>query len=146
MPQSSPRLPVIKVPALNIIDQYVVDTASQSRGYSETIELPCCHDSDVIQGYARFVARFTGLEEVTFVVNRNKNAHSPEKAIVHAVEITSLDSSIYQWQELHTLPLEQEETQFVLDFESREPEPEAWVASSYQEDVSVDRSLTICPP
>ncbi|GMG47306.1 unnamed protein product [Aspergillus oryzae var. brunneus] len=72
-------LPVTKVPALDTIDPYVVNrSADLAVARSPSVELFYTSEiqnlaDDIVQGYARFISSFTGLEDVAFFVSR----HSP---------------------------------------------------------------------
>ncbi|KAB8261381.1 hypothetical protein BDV32DRAFT_148646 [Aspergillus pseudonomiae] len=72
-------LPVTKVPALDTIDPYVVNRSAECAvARSPPLELSYSTEyqnlaDDIVQGYARFISSFTGLEDVAFFVSR----HSP---------------------------------------------------------------------
>ena len=72
-------LPVTKVPALDTIDPYVVNRLAECAvARSPPLELSYSTEyqnlaDDIVQGYARFISSFTGLEDVAFFVSR----HSP---------------------------------------------------------------------
>ncbi|KAL3475508.1 hypothetical protein BJX99DRAFT_259279 [Aspergillus californicus] len=77
---TSPReiLPVTKVPALDTIDRYAVDEPIEGDAVarSQRITLSCTSDvrtviDGLVQGYARFISRFTGLEDVAFLTTRH---------------------------------------------------------------------------
>ncbi|KAL4886629.1 hypothetical protein BJY04DRAFT_213387 [Aspergillus karnatakaensis] len=65
-------VPVTKVPALDTVDPYVVERPIEEEivGWSQRITLSCTSGPNVIdhliRGYARFIAAFTGLEDVAF--------------------------------------------------------------------------------
>ncbi|KAF5856241.1 hypothetical protein ETB97_007674 [Aspergillus alliaceus] len=69
-------LPITKVPALDTIDQYVVNrSVDRPIARSPSVDLFCNSEiqdvtDGIIQGYARFVSGFTGLEDVAFFVSR----------------------------------------------------------------------------
>ncbi|KAE8356002.1 hypothetical protein BDV28DRAFT_145645 [Aspergillus coremiiformis] len=70
-------LPVTKVPALDTIDQYIVKrTVDSPVARSPSVTLFCSSGTqdiadDIIQGYACFISKFTGLEDVSFLVSRH---------------------------------------------------------------------------
>jgi hypothetical protein len=121
-------LPVTKVPALDVVDQYVVGRTCTPRGRSDAIELQSSSDqslaTEIIQGYADFIARFTGLEEVAFVVARRSlpsGQSQSSRTIVHATQSASRHSSdkdgtpLCSWREIDSPVYRKEDIQFVLD-------------------------------
>lgn len=121
-------LPVTKVPALDVVDQYVVGRTSAPRGCTDAIELQHSSDkplaAEIIQGYADFIARFTGLEEVAFVLAQgslSSGQSRPSRTIVHATPSTSRDAvhengtPLCSWREIGSPAYRKEDIQFVLD-------------------------------
>ncbi|CRG90024.1 hypothetical protein PISL3812_07065 [Talaromyces islandicus] len=117
-------LPVTKLPALDIADQYVVGRRSAPRGRSDAIELQCSSDkslsTEIIQGYADFIARLTGLEEVAFVVVQGSLSSGLSRTVIHATQSTSRDSleenntPLCSWREIDSPAYRNEGIQFVL--------------------------------
>ncbi|PLB44515.1 non-ribosomal peptide synthetase/alpha-aminoadipate reductase [Aspergillus steynii IBT 23096] len=74
--QHADILPVTKFPALDTIDPYAVDRSlGDVVANSPLAELLCSADgqdvaNDLIQGYARFISNFTGLEDVAYLLSR----------------------------------------------------------------------------
>lgn len=143
MSESAPVLPVTKVPALDVVDRYVVAPASRTRGHSEAFELAHHSDEELIQSYARFVARFTGLEEIAFVMLRNYSSHSCAETVVHATKIASVEGSIYSWREIKSPSFKKEEIQFILDLKTYAPENDIQESSTVPENVSAANSNTL---
>ncbi|PYI02663.1 nonribosomal siderophore peptide synthase SidC [Aspergillus sclerotiicarbonarius CBS 121057] len=92
----APVLPVTKVPALDTIDQYVVENSvGDAVAISPSVELVCRSDfrdvaNSLIQGYAHFVAQFTGSEDVAFFVSRQSSLASesePLRGVISAVVV-----------------------------------------------------------
>lgn len=86
-------VPVTKVPALDTIDQYAADKSTGDViGQGPRIRLLCSDDpvnvvDDILHGYARFVSRFTGLDDVAFAVLRQgvfASASVPTRAVICA--------------------------------------------------------------
>lgn len=85
-------LPLTKVPLLDTVDQYVVSRSSEeSTEAPSPIEIPCSiQQAGVVEkifgGYARFIAAFTGLDELAFAFTLiGDNSASPEShGCVHA--------------------------------------------------------------
>ncbi|KAF7591519.1 hypothetical protein BBP40_001457 [Aspergillus hancockii] len=73
---------VTKVPALDTIDLYVINKSGDtSIARSPSVDLLCSLDiqdvaDDIVQGYARFVSKFTGLEDVAFLLSRHSDLAS----------------------------------------------------------------------
>lgn len=124
-------LPVTKVPALDVVDRYVVGRSPAAHGCSETIEMQCRSEDDLatgfIQGYADFIIQFTGLEEVAFVVDRGLvSGVQPRtsQTVIHATQSASRDSfagngtALCSWREVDFPAYRKEDIQFVLDMNS----------------------------
>ena len=79
---AAPVVPVTRVPALDTLDQYVVGKAvADKAAISPSVELTCSSDycdiaNSLIEGYARFISRLTGLEDVAFFVSRQSSIAS----------------------------------------------------------------------
>ncbi|GFN18422.1 nonribosomal siderophore peptide synthase SidC [Aspergillus tubingensis] len=79
---AAPVVPVTRVPALDTLDQYVVGRAvADKAAISPSVELTCSADfrdvaKSLIEGYARFISRLTGLEDVAFFVSRQSSIAS----------------------------------------------------------------------
>lgn len=95
-------LPVTKVPALDTIDPYVVKTRATVVGRSPTVELagaffdPRNVATEIVQGYARFVAQITGLEDVAFAISRDPafaTGSEAHRAVVCASVFASTEGS-----------------------------------------------------
>jgi hypothetical protein len=73
---------VTKVPALDTIDHYVINkSGDNSIARSPSVDLFCSSDikditDDIVQGYARYISNFTGLEDVAFLVSRHSDLAS----------------------------------------------------------------------
>lgn len=143
MSEPAPVLPVTKVPALDIVDRYVVASASHTRGHSEAFELAHRSDKELIQSYVRFVAQFTGLEEIAFVVLRNYDSTPCVKTVVHATKVASVEDSIYSWREIENPSFKKEEIQFILDLKTHASENDVQEPSNASENVSATRSKTL---
>ncbi|KAL3458142.1 hypothetical protein BJX64DRAFT_292501 [Aspergillus heterothallicus] len=72
-------LPVTKVPALDTVDRYAADGpivgAADPVGRSSRVKLSCSSDvrnviDSLLNGYARFISCFTGLEDIAFFANQ----------------------------------------------------------------------------
>lgn len=72
-------LPVTKIPALDTIDRYAVEAPLRDAApqpLCPSIDLSCASDplnivDDILRGYARFISRFTALDDLAFVVSRS---------------------------------------------------------------------------
>ncbi|BCS01581.1 nonribosomal siderophore peptide synthase SidC [Aspergillus luchuensis] len=79
---AAPVVPVTRVPALDTLDQYVVGkTVADKAAISPSVELTCSADfrdvaKSLIEGYACFISRLTGLEDVAFFVSRQSSIAS----------------------------------------------------------------------
>lgn len=70
-------LPTTKVPALDTIDQYALETplsrhssrVSSSTRLSYTADISSIAD-DIVKGYASFISEFTGLDDLAFSITR----------------------------------------------------------------------------
>ncbi|GKZ21096.1 nonribosomal peptide synthase, partial [Aspergillus brasiliensis] len=95
---AAPVVPVTKVPALDTIDQYVVGKAAADKAaISPSVELTCSSDfrdvaKSLIEGYARFIARLTGLEDVAFFVSRQSSI-AGESDLLHGVISASVQAA-----------------------------------------------------
>ncbi|RAL03735.1 nonribosomal siderophore peptide synthase SidC [Aspergillus ibericus CBS 121593] len=84
---AAPILPVTKVPALDTIDQYAVEkSVCDAVAISPSVELACSSDfrdvaNSLIEGYAHFVSRFTGSEDVAFFVSRQSSLTSESELL-----------------------------------------------------------------
>ena len=136
MSEPAPVLPVTKVPALDIVDRYVVASTSHTRGHTEAFELAHRSDKELIQSYVRFVARFTGLEEIAFAVLRNYNSTPCVETVVHATKTASAEDSIYSWREIENHSFKEEEIQFILDLKTHASENDIQEPSNASGDVS----------
>ncbi|OJJ34714.1 hypothetical protein ASPWEDRAFT_39793 [Aspergillus wentii DTO 134E9] len=122
-------LPVTKVPALDTIDSYAVDRSSVvATAQSPSIELSASCDSQtlantLVQGYARFVSRFTGLEEVAFVVSRHSSFVAGSESS-RGVVCASVTGSQCATRELPYTHHSTQETQFSLQLGLEEAGPE----------------------
>ncbi|KAF9885897.1 hypothetical protein FE257_012277 [Aspergillus nanangensis] len=123
-------LPVTKVPALDTLDQYAFDTSSVTPvvARSPCTTLVCTTEprhgaNSIIQGYANFIAHFTGLEDIAFFVSRHgifRTASEPIRGVVCASVVSgerqedgnSLDCTIIEFHEGYH---NQDEVQFSLD-------------------------------
>lgn len=69
--------PVTKIPPLDTVDRYAVEAPLRDAPqFSPSIDLSCALDpldvvDDILQGYARFISRFTALDDLAFVVSRS---------------------------------------------------------------------------
>ncbi|PYH91604.1 nonribosomal siderophore peptide synthase SidC [Aspergillus ellipticus CBS 707.79] len=120
---STTPLPATRVPALDTIDQYAVGKpVGDAVGISPPLELACDSDfhdvaSSLVQGYARFVSCFTGLEDIAFFVSRQSNfavGSEPTHGVVSASVVEGQQPScvIHEISEQHG---NRDEIQFSLD-------------------------------
>ncbi|KAE8379604.1 hypothetical protein BDV26DRAFT_291200 [Aspergillus bertholletiae] len=92
-------LPVTKVPALDTIDPYVVNrSADLAVARSSPVELSYSSEiehlaDDIVQGYARFILSFTGLEEVAFFVSRYSPFVSAEACRIICASVLCSDGA-----------------------------------------------------
>ncbi|PYH49418.1 nonribosomal siderophore peptide synthase SidC [Aspergillus saccharolyticus JOP 1030-1] len=93
-------IPTTRLPALDTVDQYAVEgLAHSSVTLSRRLELACTTSlqavtSSLIQGYARFISSFTGLDEIAFFVARHPTTVSGSeraRGVVRASFITEDD-------------------------------------------------------
>lgn len=117
-------LPVTKIPALDTIDPYVVNRPTEVTR-SPAVELsgaffdPRNVAKEIVQGYARFVAQFTGLEDIAFVISRDE-AFVTNSEAQRAVVCASVSESSYgkgkacALHEVDYTRYNQEEIQFAL--------------------------------
>ncbi|PWY89880.1 nonribosomal siderophore peptide synthase SidC [Aspergillus heteromorphus CBS 117.55] len=125
-------LPATRVPPLDTIDQYAVEKPlGSSAAISSPLELVCGADlrdvaSSLIQGYARFVSRFTGLEDVAFFVSRSSSftiGSQPTRAVASASVVAENGQPSCVVRELGEQHGDRDEIQFYLDLGlSAEPE------------------------
>lgn len=118
-------LPVTKVPALDTIDPYVVNRATVV-ARSPAIELagaffdPRNVAKEIVQGYARFVAQITGLEDVAFAIYRDAafvTQSEVQRAVVCASVFAPAEGSKGETCTLHEVDharYNPEEIQFAL--------------------------------
>ncbi|KAL1969365.1 hypothetical protein VTN77DRAFT_9558 [Rasamsonia byssochlamydoides] len=83
------NIPVTKVPSVDTVDHYAVEAAGSHHHSSPVIEFIYQADlsillDDIIQGYARFIPAFTGLEDVAFAVLQTGNSLETRRRIVCA--------------------------------------------------------------
>lgn len=76
------NIPVTKVPSLDTVDHYAAESLPRS-SYHSSKELEFTYEADlptlsnkIIQGYARFISAFTGLEDVAFAILQTSNSFS----------------------------------------------------------------------
>ncbi|KAL1856744.1 NRPS protein [Paecilomyces lecythidis] len=128
-------LPTTKVPALDTIDQYALETplprhlarVSSSTRLLYTANISGIAD-DVVRGYAFFISEFTGLDDLAFSICRSGSpwASGTRHRVICASfsrsdseEAGSLDShSPEKLQELDFSSYDENEIQFVLEFVS----------------------------
>lgn len=86
-------IPVTKVPALDVIDQYALGKPiSDGIGHSALIKLTCDSDienidAELLSRYASFISAFTGLDDIAFAVWRRgifATGSRSQQAIAHA--------------------------------------------------------------
>ncbi|KAK1139187.1 Non-ribosomal peptide synthetase [Aspergillus melleus] len=142
-------LPVTKVPALDTLDPYAVDRSlGDVVANSPWAEILCSADfqsvADVlIQGYARFISNFTGLEDVAFVLARHTASESASDAVREVIcasvfwsEATQRpgDLSTCTIRHVDEASYNKDEVQFSLDLgASSEPENGEKQLSNVQE-------------
>ncbi|KAI9374718.1 hypothetical protein BJX61DRAFT_540522 [Aspergillus egyptiacus] len=114
-------LPITKVPALDTLDRYVVDKPVQEDvvGRSARIALSCSSPAPtvidgLVQGYARFVSSFTGLDEIAFVTTRRTPfVDSPSsRSIIVASATRENDGIKFNVREVDPRYHNQDEVQF----------------------------------
>ncbi|KAL4891562.1 hypothetical protein BDV59DRAFT_65864 [Aspergillus ambiguus] len=117
-------LPVTKVPALDTVDRYVVDTSvGAAVGRSGWLELACSASvrdlaNSIIKGYARFISSFTGLEDVAFFVTRHATFATgldPTRYVVCGFAVAAGNESTYTVHEFNDGLHDQNEVQFTLE-------------------------------
>ncbi|EAU34142.1 hypothetical protein ATEG_05073 [Aspergillus terreus NIH2624] len=117
-------LPVTKVPALDTIDRYAVDkSVGAVVGKSPSVEVACSSSvrdlaDSIIQGYARFISRFIGAEDVAFFVTRHAAFATGPDATRYAVcafAVGSGDAATYTVHEFNEGQRDQNEVQFILE-------------------------------
>lgn len=117
-------LPVTKIPALDTIDPYVVNRPTEV-ARSPAIELsgaffdPRNVAKEIVQGYARFVAQFTGLEDIAFVISRDEafvtNSEAQRAVVCASVsELSYGKGKACALREMDYTQCNQEEIQFAL--------------------------------
>lgn len=123
--QAPDVLPVTKVPALDTIDPYVVNRATVI-ATSPAVELagaffdPRNVAKEIVQGYARFVAQITGLEDVAFAIYRGAAfvaGSEAQRAVVYASIFAPAEGSKDEACTLHEVEharYNPEEIQFAL--------------------------------
>lgn len=139
-------LPVTKVPALDTIDRYAVDkSVGAVVGKSPSVEVACSSSvrdlaDSIIQGYARFISRFIGAEDVAFFVTRHAAFATGPDATRYAVcafAVGSGDAATYTVHEFNEGQRDQNEVQFILELGlGSGPENGEAQQADTQEDVS----------
>ncbi|KAL2827575.1 hypothetical protein BDW59DRAFT_56080 [Aspergillus cavernicola] len=123
-PPSLPEvLPVTKVPALDTVDRYAVDTPIEDDliGRSQRITLSCTSDvriviDHLIRGYACFISSFTGLDDVAFLTTRRSPfVKQPSQTIITASVTHEADQSKSTFRELDAKHHNQDEVQFCAE-------------------------------
>ncbi|KAL2813202.1 hypothetical protein BDW59DRAFT_167586 [Aspergillus cavernicola] len=117
-------LPVTKVPALDTVDRYAVDKPIEEDiiGRSQRIKLSCSSDvrtmiDSLIQGYARFISSFTGLEDVAFLNTRRSPFvdSQPSRSIILCSITHGDDQRNSVFREIDAKHHDQDEVQFFAD-------------------------------
>lgn len=127
-------LPATKVPALDTIDQYAIETPlrfsariSSSASLSYNVDISNVAE-DIVRGYASFISEFTALDDLAFSITRRDNlwGAGPRSGVICASfsrpdseEVASLQSQLPEkLQELGSASYSEDEIQFALDFAS----------------------------
>ncbi|RHZ54235.1 nonribosomal siderophore peptide synthase SidC [Aspergillus thermomutatus] len=119
-------VPVTKIPALDTIDQYAVERPTvDSIGQSPWLKIGSSDVSGdlaiaLIEGYARFVCAFTGLDDIAFAVSRQPSTGSSQTLICASVTVTEEKEWLQSTQQCAVRELDfsyynRDEVQFVLD-------------------------------
>ncbi|PLB33914.1 nonribosomal siderophore peptide synthase SidC [Aspergillus candidus] len=121
--------PITRIPALDTIDPYAVARpACDAVAESPRIELSCSRAAtelidDLVQGYARFISNFTGLEDVAFGILRRatwQSTSNPATAVISASvfwseELQAGEPNNCKVREINQQDYNKDEIQFSLE-------------------------------
>jgi hypothetical protein len=119
-------VPVTKIPALDTIDKYAAEgSADDSIGQSPWQRIGAGDVSGdlstgLIEGYARFVCAFTGLEDVAFAISCQSSTGSSQALICASVAVTEQKQEVQSIRQCAVRELgfsyyNRNEVQFAID-------------------------------
>lgn len=149
--EEPPPLPTTQVPCLNIFNRYAVAQSRTSRACSEAIELDSSPGAPLVaeylQGYAGFIAQFTGQEKIAFVLDPCSCVavpQDPAPVIILATTKTGQEtdkSALFHIEERKYADYNKDEIQFHLNLAQLQDCNEQTLCPDHQH---VSRSGSLC--